>query len=418
MRDCPAVGAAPTWLAPIGAASARRIDRAGLVERLRLTVVSAGLAAAGIAALVLGVLLVASFPALLSLTGFLMFAALVPLASLLAQAHRRVATRLLAQPVVAGYAATDGNPISAFGVWVRDPARWRDFAFCWYAGTGGLLLSLAPVALLVGPATHVIIGLVQGSWLWYTTASVLIGPCLVAWWFVTMPLTRARVRADRGILDQSRVSQLQQRVDQVTQARSATVDHNAAELRRIERDLHDGAQARIAAAGMNVGLAEKLLHTDPDTAAQLLREARDTTVTALEELRALVRGIHPPVLADRGLAGGIEALAIPIPLPVTVALRLPRLAAPIESGVYFAVAECLANVAKHAHASRAWVVGDHDGETLRLTVGDDGQGGADPHGSGLSGVARRLSAFDGALMVTSPVGGGTEVRLEVPCRAL
>jgi signal transduction histidine kinase len=118
------------------------------------------------------------------------------------------------------------------------------------------------------------------------------------------------------------------------------------------------------------------------------------------------------------LVGGIEALAIPIPIPVTVALRLPRLAAPIESAVYFAVAECLANVAKHARASRAWVVGDHDGDTLRLTVGDDGRGGADPHGSGLAGVARRLGAFDGVLTVTSATGEGTEVRMEVRCRAL
>jgi signal transduction histidine kinase len=167
---------------------------------------------------------------------------------------------------------------------------------------------------------------------------------------------------------------------------------------------------------MNVGLAEKLVHSDPDAAVELLREARGTTVSALEDLRALVRGIHPPVLADRGLVGGIEALAIPIPIPVTVALRLPRLAAPIESAVYFAVAECSANVAKHAHASRAWVVGDHHGDTLRLTVGDDGRGGADPNGSGLAGVARRLGTFDGTVTVTSPAGGGTEVRMEVRCR--
>jgi signal transduction histidine kinase len=168
---------------------------------------------------------------------------------------------------------------------------------------------------------------------------------------------------------------------------------------------------------MNVGLAEKLVRSDPDAAVQLLREARNTTVDALEDLRTLVRGIHPPVLGDRGLAGGIEALAIPIPVPVTVSLRLPRLPAPIESAVYFAVAECLANVAKHARASRAWVVGDHDGRTLRLLVGDDGRGGADPNDSGLAGIARRLDVFDGTVRVTSPAGGGTEVRLEVPCQA-
>jgi signal transduction histidine kinase len=265
---------------------------------------------------------------------------------------------------------------------------------------------------------HMIIGLSQGSWLWFAIAASAYGPSLLVWWYVTEPMVRGRVRVDRAILDGSRIEKLEQRVDQVVRSRRATVDHNEAELRRIERDLHDGAQARIAAAGMNVGLAEKLIHSDPDVAAGLLREARETTVSALEDLRTLVRGIHPPVLADRGLVGGIEALAIPIPIPVTVSLRLPRLAAPIESAVYFAVAECLANVAKHARASRAWVVGDHDGETLRLTVGDDGRGGADPRGSGLAGVARRLSAFDGVLAVTSPAGGGTEVRMEVRCRAV
>ena len=115
-----------------------------------------------------------------------------------------------------------------------------------------------------------------------------------------------------------RVEQLERRVEEVAASRTETLDHSAAEVRRIERDLHDGAQARIAAVGMNVGLAEKLMTTDPDAAAELLREARETTLSALDDLRSVVRGIHPPALADRGLAGGIEALALPIPLPVTL----------------------------------------------------------------------------------------------------
>ncbi|GIH04146.1 hypothetical protein Rhe02_22130 [Rhizocola hellebori] len=402
---------APLLAVPIGVGGVR--------ERLRLTAVSAGLAVAGIAALVLALLMTGAFPALLSLTGFLMLWLVVPLAALLAQAHRSVAGRLLGQPVVAGYADTTGkNPITAAFVWIRDPARWRDFAFCWFSGTGGLIMSLVPVVCLIGPSVHIVLALTWGNWLWFAIAAALLGPLLVVWWFVTVPIVRGRLRADRGILGQSPSQKLQARVNQVVRSRSATVDHNEAELRRIERDLHDGAQARIAAAGMNVGLAEKLVHSDPDSAVALLREARDTTISALEDLRTLVRGIHPPVLADRGLVSGIEALAIPIPMPVTVALRLPRLAAPVESAIYFAVAECLANVAKHARASRAWVVGDHDGQTLRLTVGDDGRGGADPAGSGLLGVARRLAAFDGTLIVTSPPAGGTEVRMEVRCRAI
>ena len=418
MRDCCVMEASQTWLAPLFAVPVGG-DRAGAVQRLRLTVLSAGHAAAGIAALVLALLMTGAFPAVLSLTGLLMLWLLIPLAARLAQAHRTVAARLLGEPVVGEYLDTTGmNPIAGAIVWIRDPVRWRDFAFCWFSGTGGLLMSLVPPVLLLAPLVHVILGLSQGNWLWFGIASVLLGPSWLAWWFVTVPMVRGRLRADQGILDHSRGRRLRERVDEVVSSRSATIDHNEAELRRIERDLHDGAQARIAAAGMNVGLAEKLVHTDPDSAVQLLREARDTTISALEDLRTLVRGIHPPVLADRGLVSGIEALAIPIPIPVTVALRLPRLAPPVESAAYFAVSECLANVAKHARASRAWVVGDHDGDRLRLTVGDDGRGGADPGGSGLTGVARRLAAFDGTLTVTSPAGGGTEVHMEVRCRAI
>lgn len=418
MKDSRVMETSQAWLAPLTAVPASAVDRAGMLERLRLTALSAGHAVAGIAALALALLMTGAFPAVLSLTGVLMLWLLVPLAARLAQAHRSVAARLLGEPVTGGYADTTGRSLlSATMIWARDPARWRDFAFCWFSGTGGLLMSLLPALLLVGPPAHVVIGAAQGSLLWTMAAGLLLGPSLLVWWFVTVPMVRARLRADQAILGHSRGEQLRRRVDQVVESRTAAVDHNAAELRRIERDLHDGAQARIAAAGMNVGLAEKLVHTDPDSAVELLREARESTVSALEDLRTLVRGIHPPVLADRGLGWGVEALAIPIPIPVTVALSLPRLAPPVESAAYFAVAECLANVAKHARATRAWVVGEHDGATLRLTVGDDGRGGADPNGGGLAGVARRLAAFDGRLTVSSPAGGGTEVRMEVPCRS-
>ena len=139
---------------------------------------------------------------------------------------------------------------------------------------------------------------------------------------------------------------------------------------------------------MNVGLAEKLIATDPDAAAELLREARETTISALEDLRSVVRGIHPPALADRGLAGGIEALALPIPLPVTVALDLPdRLPAAGRVGGVLRRRRVLTNTVKHAGASRAWVSGMYAADVLRLVVGDDGRGGADPDGSGLTGVA-------------------------------
>ena len=228
---------------------------------------------------------------------------------------------------------------------------------------------------------------------------------------------RARSWVDRAILSPGRTEALERRVHDLTASRAVVVDHSAAELRRIERDLHDGPQARLAAVSLSLGLADDLFETDPDAARKLINEARATSSTALGELRDVVRGIHPPVLADRGLTGAVSALALDMAVPVELALDVPdRLPAPVESAVYFAVAECLANTAKHAGADQSWVTLHHDGRMLRAEVGDDGCGGADLRsGSGLPGVAARLAAFDGMLSVSSPVGGPTVVSWEVPC---
>jgi len=214
-----------------------------------------------------------------------------------------------------------------------------------------------------------------------------------------------------------REQELLQRVSALTRSRSGALDIQAAELRRIERDLHDGAQARIVSLGMSLGLAAKLVHTDPDAAANLLDEARASTVAALDELRDVVHGIHPPVLADRGLGGAVEALALDVAVPVTVTADVPdRLPAPVESAAYFATAECLANVVKHSGAHRAWVDLSYRDGRITVLVGDDGHGGARlDHGTGLAGVARRLEAFDGTVQLDSPVGGPTTITMEVPC---
>ena len=160
-----------------------------------------------------------------------------------------------------------------------------------------------------------------GGWWWLL--ALLAGPLLVAWWLVTPALVRARALAEREHPGPLPRRAARARVEEVAASRTETLDHSAAEVRRIERDLHDGAQARIAAVGMNVGLAEKLIATDPEAAAELLREARETALSALDDLRTVVRGIHPPVLADRGLGGAIEALTLPIPMPVTLSVDLP-----------------------------------------------------------------------------------------------
>jgi len=215
----------------------------------------------------------------------------------------------------------------------------------------------------------------------------------------------------------SRSEELQERVQVLTDSRAESIDHSAAELRRIERDLHDGPQARLVALGMNLGLLEELLDQDPEAARRLVAETRGSTGTALSELRSMVRGIHPPVLADRGLAGAVEALALDMALPVRVSADLPgRPPAPVESAVYFAVAECLANIGKHARAQNAWIDMSYSDGRMTVVVGDDGRGGADAGaGTGMVGVMRRISAFDGTMSVSSPDLGPTLITLEVPC---
>ncbi|MER6003815.1 histidine kinase [Nonomuraea angiospora] len=205
------------------------------------------------------------------------------------------------------------------------------------------------------------------------------------------------------------------RIRQLTESRAVVVDGQAAELRRIERDLHDGAQAKLIAIRMNLGLARDL--RDPAQVRMMIDEAREVAGQALTDLRDLVRGVHPPVLADRGLAGAVEAAALLCPVPVEVEIDLPgRLEAPVESAVYFATAEALTNVAKHSGASRAWLRVSHTGGLLRVAVRDDGRGGADrAAGTGLRGIDRRLSAFDGRLVLRSPSGGPTELTMELPC---
>ncbi|WP_202387019.1 sensor domain-containing protein [Nocardioides flavescens] len=276
---------------------------------------------------------------------------------------------------------------------VSDPMTWRDLVWSLWAVTLGFALSLLVPLLLLGVVTG-----------WF-------------WWFGAGPLMTMRARVDQALLAPGSTERLERRVAALTRSRAAAVDHSAAELRRLERDLHDGAQARLVAVSISLGLAEAQLDDDPAAARRTVAEARTATQAALADLRSVVRGIHPPVLADRGLDGAVRALALDMAVPVEVDGALPgRAPAPVESAVYFAVAECLTNTARHAAASAAWVDLEHGDRLLRVVVGDDGRGGASPAaGTGMQGVARRLAAFDGTMSVSSPVGGPTVVTLEVPC---
>ena len=308
--------------------------------------------------------------------------------------HRSMAARTLGHPVPAHHLSVEGRSVlGRIVTWARDPMTWRELGWALVAAPVGFLLSLLTVLLLV----LVVTGLI--------------------WWFGTPHIMWARATMDRWFLSKGHAGRLEDRVEVLTESRAAAVDHAAAELRRVERDLHDGAQARLVALGMTLGLAEETLGDDPDAAARLVGEARETTAAVLGDIRHVLQGIHPPVLADRGLTGAIQALSIDLALPVTVESSLAdRLPAPIESAAYFATTECLANVGKHARAQQAWVTLSVTHDVLTVEVGDDGVGGADVNaGTGLRGVARRLSAFDGTMRLSSPAGGPTVIVLEVPC---
>jgi signal transduction histidine kinase len=211
-------------------------------------------------------------------------------------------------------------------------------------------------------------------------------------------------------------AELAERIETLESTRAGAVDAQDSELRRIERDLHDGAQARLVALGMSLGMAEQKLADDPVVAGELLAEARAGAEEALRELRDLARGIHPPVLADRGLEAALAALVTSTPMHVTLSVDVPERPAPaVESAAYFVVAEALANATKHAGANRVDIRIAREGDGLALEVTDDGRGGADPRGAGLSGLRRRVEALDGRLSVTSPPGGPTTLRAELPC---
>ncbi|WP_436523535.1 sensor histidine kinase [Actinoplanes sp. HUAS TT8] len=316
---------------------------------------------------------------------------------------------------------------------ITDPATWRDVSWLLPGALVGLVLGLIAVAIPLYGLCGVLLlplWLFLGDvpfgyglfWPITNTAEAWLalpqGLVVLAAGLAVAPLLRTTdVLFARLFLAPTAAAELRFRVQHLTTTRADAIDAQAAELRRIERDLHDGAQARLVSVGMTIGLAERLVRRDPTAALQLLAEARESSTAALVELRHLVRGIHPPVLAERGLEGAVRALAMSLPVRTAVTSELPgRLDTPVESAIYFAVAEALANMSRHSRARTAWVTIRHDQGVLLVGIGDDGVGGADPErGTGLTGITRRLGAFDGTMALSSPRGGPTVVTMEVPC---
>ncbi|WP_307801911.1 sensor histidine kinase [Actinomadura violacea] len=323
---------------------------------------------------------------------------------------------------------------------ICDPATWRDYLWV-VADPFVALFTAALPAVLIGYGVwgYLLAGFAgkligdHGGNDWYAYVHVhhgygddpaqlvltaATGTLFIAAGFLIGPkMLDVYGRWGQAILGPTEKSRLALRVRHLTETRSDAVDASAAELRRIERDLHDGAQARLVAMGMTLGAIEHLLDRDPEKARLLLAQTRESSAQALHELRDLVRGIHPPVLADRGIVDAVKALALDHPLKTEVTGDLPaRPEPPVESAAYFAVSEILTNAAKHSGASRVWVDLRYERGMLRVTVTDDGHGGASlDNGTGLRGIERRIGTFDGVLALNSPVGGPTIVTLELPC---
>ncbi|MFD5419329.1 histidine kinase [Streptomyces sp. NPDC127069] len=308
---------------------------------------------------------------------------------------------------------------------------WRQA--CYHAAAGPLfaVLDLAVLAVwataLVAASIYVWIWALPPQWrvtaLGHTTQGAYITAGGLALLFLgprlTGALVRLETRAAEVLLGPSRAEKLARRVADLAESRAGVLDAADAERRRIERDLHDGAQQRLVSLAVNLGLARSTLGDLPEDARKVIDEAHREAKEAIAELSNLVRGLHPSVLDDRGLDAALSGVAARLPIPVRLAVDLPQRPSPtVEAVAYFVVSEALTNVVKHARATRADVTVERTGETLRVVVADDGAGGADlaaAGGTGLAGLAKRVASVDGTFSCRSPAGGPTVITAQLPC---
>jgi signal transduction histidine kinase len=313
-------------------------------------------------------------------------------------------------------------------------ARWRELGHHLAAlpvGVIGFVLAAAAwggsVAMLTMPVTvHVMPGdsakfyffeLHPGVGPWLAAAVGVVGLVLIAPW-LTRGLTRAELAIDRALLGPTTAERNAAQISRLETSRSAAVDSAEAERRRIERDLHDGAQQRLVALAANLGSArEKLAGPSPDEGRAMVAEAHEEAKAALKDLRDLVRGIHPVILEDRGLDAALSAVVARSPVPVSLDVAVSeRPRAVIESAAYFVVTEALTNVTRHAMATRAEVKIARAGGRLVIEVRDDGVGGANEQPTGgLHGLRERVTGLGGSMYVISPQGGPTTISVELPC---
>ncbi|MWA00145.1 sensor histidine kinase [Actinomadura sp. LD22] len=285
------------------------------------------------------------------------------------------------------------------------------------AWAGGVILACTGAYSWALPGTSPLSSVDKGHAVRAGVLSVVGVLLLIAAPWVAAGVRRLDVRAAVALLGPDRAAELERRVEDLVEKRASVVDAADIERRRIERDLHDGAQQRLVSLALNLGLARATLTGVPDEAMRVIVEAHEEAKEALTELRDLIRGLHPAVLEDRGLDAALSGIAARVPLEVRLRVEVePRASSTVEAVAYFVVSEALTNVVKHARATAVDVAAIREGERLRLTVADDGAGGADPsRGTGLTGLARRVRSVDGTFRIVSPAGGPTTVTVELPC---
>jgi signal transduction histidine kinase len=383
---------------------------------------------------------------LIWLVGIPLIALGLEVSRIVARVERWRMTQVDPRPLVAHpYRPLNGMPRAPYGAWIRtwaeaeflDANRWRDVVYILIsvplAGLEFLLaigLWIIAVALILAPILAAIVraaypGIIRDPGPGSVPAAVivvLVGLLLIP---VAASVSRGLMTLHRavvqGLLCVDPAAALREDVERLRESRSAAIEAEASELRRIERDIHDGAQQRLVSLAIDLGRAEERIDTDPAAAKAIIVEARAQARLALSELRALVRGTMPAILVDRGLDAALAAVAGGSPVPTTLDSSLAaneRLSPAVERAAYFVVVEALANAAKHSGATRAEVRLLRGPSNLAIEVRDDGAGGAEiTPGGGLAGLRDRVAALDGSLTLTSPPGGPTELRAQIPLSA-
>jgi signal transduction histidine kinase len=415
-----ATAAAPAP-APIPATRLRRFgaDAAYLALGLLSGTVAFGVWIAGVTvSLSLGLLIVGLPVVLATLAVF----------RALAELERRRAALVLGAPIASVYRPRpqERRLWPHLRVAVRDPQSWKDVAYLGLFGVVGFTWGVVWATLW-----GVVLGsLTLPAWWWAmpddatylwvnldSTEESLIGVAIGLAGLPIALLVQRSLAVSQALLARWLLAPSQRsRIEQLTETRAGAVDAAAAALERIERDLHDGAQARLVALAMDLGMAEERFDRDPEGARELVGEAREEARRALSELRDLARGIRPSLLSERGLAAAVAALASRSPIPATARVDVDVKPAPaVETAAWFVVSEALANAAKHSGARQVTIRLTRREKELRVEVIDDGRGGAKASGAGLQGLAQRVAALDGTLEVHSPDGGPTVVRASLPC---